>query len=126
MWIGGAYLLANAACGPIWAKCSDIWGRKPILLTVVALFAGASIIAATSVSMAMLVAARALQGVGAGGCTQLVFVTISDLFSVRERGLYLGLTELVWALAGGLGPIMGGAFTQVSKLRKTCCSISAT
>jgi MFS family permease len=28
IWIGGAYLLANAAAGPIWAKCSDIWGRK--------------------------------------------------------------------------------------------------
>lgn len=112
MWIGGAYLLANAACGPIWAKCSDIWGRKCILLVVVALFACASVVAATSVSMNMLIAARALQGVGAGGCTQLVFITISDLFSVRKRGLYLGLTELVWALAGGLGPILGGAFTQ--------------
>lgn len=112
MWIGGAYLLANAASGPIWAKCSDIWGRKPILLVVVALFFCSSIVAATSVSMNMLIAARALQGTGAGGCTQLVFITISDLFSVRKRGLYLGLTELVWALAGGLGPILGGAFTE--------------
>lgn len=117
MWIGGAYLLANAASGPIWAKCSDIWGRKPILLFAVALFAGASIVAATSVSMNMLIAGRALQGTGAGGCTQLVFITISDLFSVRKRGLYLGLTELVWALAGGLGPILGGAFTEYVSFR---------
>ena len=31
-WIGGAYLIANAAAGPIWTKLSDIWGRKPLLL----------------------------------------------------------------------------------------------
>jgi hypothetical protein len=38
VWIGGAYLLANAAGGPIWAALSDIWGRKPILLVVVVWF----------------------------------------------------------------------------------------
>ena len=117
MWIGGAYLLANAACGPIWAKCSDIWGRKAILLLVVALFSSASILAALSTSMPMLIAGRALQGVGGGGCTQLVFITISDLFSVRKRGLWLGVTEMVWALAGGLGPILGGLFTELVSWR---------
>lgn len=38
VWIGGAYLLANAAGGPIWAALSDIWGRKPVLLIVVVWF----------------------------------------------------------------------------------------
>ena len=112
MWIGGAYLLAMAACGPIWAKSSDIWGRKPILLIAVAIFTFASVIAATAVNMSMLIAARALQGCAGGGCIQLVFITISDLFSVRKRSLYLGFTEFVWGLAGGLGPILGGAFTE--------------
>ncbi|KAK5116753.1 hypothetical protein LTR62_007427 [Meristemomyces frigidus] len=113
VWIGGAYLLANAATGPVWAKCSDIWGRKPAILGAVALFAAASIIAALSVSMKMLVAARALQGTAGGGLLQLVFITISDLFSMRERVLYLGLTEVFWAIAGGAGPLIGGAFTQL-------------
>ncbi|KAK7995221.1 hypothetical protein PG990_013994 [Apiospora arundinis] len=53
VWIGGAYLLANAATGPIWSKCSDIWGRKPLLLAAVALFTGASLLAALSNSMAI-------------------------------------------------------------------------
>ncbi|KAA8641304.1 uncharacterized protein ATNIH1004_002044 [Aspergillus tanneri] len=66
-WIGGAYLLANTAAGPLWAKCSDIWGRKLALLSGVAIFAAASIIAAMSTSMAMLITARALQGTAAGG-----------------------------------------------------------
>ncbi|KAF7122213.1 hypothetical protein CNMCM5793_000170 [Aspergillus hiratsukae] len=111
-WIGGAYLLANAAGACIWAKLSDIWGRKPILLLAVAWFFGSSIICATAVDMLMLIAGRALQGVAGGGLLQLVTIVISDLFSVRHRSLYLGLMEFMWALAGGIGPLLGGAFSQ--------------
>lgn len=111
-WIGAAYLLANAATGPIWAKCSDIWGRKPALLGAVSIFAVASTIAALSTSMRMLIAARALQGTAGGGLMQLVSITISDLFSVRNRALYLGMLGVMWALAGSAGPLIGGALTQ--------------
>ncbi|KAL8793293.1 MAG: hypothetical protein Q9195_004070 [Heterodermia aff. obscurata] len=82
-WIGGAYLLANAAGAPIWAKISDIWGRKPILLVAVAIFGGGSLMCALSNSMEMLIAARALQGVASGGLMQLVNIVISDIFSMR-------------------------------------------
>ncbi|ORX92833.1 major facilitator superfamily domain-containing protein, partial [Clohesyomyces aquaticus] len=57
-WISGAYLLANAAASPIWAKFSDIWGRKLALVGAVLLFGAASIFAALSTSMQMLIAAR--------------------------------------------------------------------
>ena len=117
MWVGGAFLLANAASGPIWAKCSDIWGRKPLLLISVGLFAAASIIAALSTSMPMLIAGRALQGTASGGLTQLATITISDLFSVRKRSLYLGYVGFVWALAGSAGPLVGGAFTEFKTWR---------
>lgn len=83
-WIGGAYLLANAAGACIWAKLSDIWGRKLILLVAVVWFAIGSIICATSVDMQMLIAGRAIQGVAGGGLLQLVTIIISDLFSVRS------------------------------------------
>lgn len=83
MWIGGAYLLGNAAGACIWAKVSDIWGRKPILLLAVAWFFVSSIICATAVNMKMLIAGRALQGLAGGGLIQLVTITISDLFSIR-------------------------------------------
>ncbi|KAJ5612083.1 hypothetical protein N7510_005277 [Penicillium lagena] len=111
-WIGGAYLLANAAGACIWAKLSDIWGRKLILLLAVVWFFISSIICATAVDMPMLIAGRALQGVAGGGLIQLVTIVISDLFSIRHRSLYLGLMELMWALAGGIGPLLGGAFSE--------------
>lgn len=112
VWIGGAYLLANAAAGPIWAKFSDIWGRKFLLLSAVMLFFCSSVLCATAVSIKMLIIGRALQGTAGGGLIQLVLIIISDIFSLRERSLYLGLTEIMWAIAGSVGPILGGAFTE--------------
>ncbi|KAL4936824.1 hypothetical protein BDV06DRAFT_204159 [Aspergillus oleicola] len=112
VWIGGAYLLANAASGNIWANLSDIWGRKPILLSAVTLFFVSSIICATAIDMPMLIVGRSVQGVAGGGLIQLILITISDLFSVRLRSLFLGLMECTWTIAGALGPILGGSFTE--------------
>lgn len=93
---------------PIWAKLSDIWGRKPIILASLLLFFGASILCALARSMPALIAGRAMQGVGGGGLLQLVDITIADLFSLRRRSLFIALTELMWAIAAGIGPVLGG------------------
>ncbi|KAL0475181.1 major facilitator superfamily domain-containing protein [Neurospora intermedia] len=111
-WIGSAYLLANAATAPMWGKISDIWGRKPILLMTVGVFWIGSLICALSKNMGMLLAARAIQGVGGGGIIILVNICISDLFSMRKRGIYFGVMGMVWALASAIGPILGGTFTS--------------
>ncbi|KAH8647372.1 MFS drug transporter [Xylariales sp. PMI_506] len=117
VWIGSAYLLANAGASPIWARFSDIWGRKPALLGSVALFAVGSTLAAASTSMSMLIAARALQGVAGGALMQLVIITVSDLFSVRQRSMYNALMGVIWAVAGGTGPLIGGALSQLASWR---------
>lgn len=83
VWIGGAYLLANAAGSPVWAKLSDIWGRKAVLLCVVTWFAASSIICATAKNMNDLIIGRAFQGTAGGGVSQMVFITLSDIFSMR-------------------------------------------
>ncbi|EAW10844.1 putative MFS transporter [Aspergillus clavatus NRRL 1] len=111
-WVGGAYLLANAAAAPVWAKLSDIWGRKPIILIVVVWFMLSSILCAAAVNMTMLIAGRALQGTAGGGLMQLVMIVVSDLFSVRQRSLYLGILEFMWTISGGLGPVLGGVFSE--------------
>ncbi|KAF2667620.1 MFS general substrate transporter, partial [Microthyrium microscopicum] len=111
-WIGAAYLLASAASGPLWTKCSDIWGRKLALLSATVLFGAASVLAALSSSMTMLISARALQGAAGGGLGGLVSVTISDLVSVRERAKYFAALGLMWAVAGAAGPAVGGVLTE--------------
>jgi MFS family permease len=82
------------------------------LLVAVIVFSASSIICALAVNMKMLIAGRAIQGTAGGGLILLVNIVVSDLFSVRNRSLYLGLLEFVWALAAGVGPILGGAFTE--------------
>lgn len=117
VWIGGAYLLANAAAANIWANLSDIWGRKLMLLTATAVFFGSSIICAESVDMTMMIVGRSIQGIAGAGLMQMVTITVSDLFSVRHRSLYFGILECIWAIAGAVGPLMGGAFTETISWR---------
>jgi MFS family permease len=102
IWVGGAYLIANAAAAPIWVKFSDIWGRKPIFLAAVIIFFASSIVCALAVNMKMLITGRAIQGAAGGGLICMVNVGISDLFSVRERSLWLGFCEGVWSVSGAV------------------------
>ncbi|KAK3363148.1 major facilitator superfamily domain-containing protein [Lasiosphaeria hispida] len=111
-WIGSAYMLASAATAPMWGRISDIWGRKSIMLIAVGVFWVGSLLSAVSRNMSMLIAARALQGVGGGGIIILVNICISDLFSMRRRGVYFGVMGMVWAVAGAVGPVLGGVFTS--------------
>ncbi|KAF3390501.1 hypothetical protein F1880_009248 [Penicillium rolfsii] len=110
-WIASSYLLANAACIPLWGKISDIWGRKPIILLANVWFLVGSLICALAKNMAMIVAGRAIQGVGGGGIIIMANISVTDLFSMRDRPMYYGLFGATWAIAGALGPIIGGAFT---------------
>jgi MFS family permease len=111
-WIGGAFLLANAASGPIWAT--------PIILFALAMFFASSAVCATAKTMETLIVGRAFQGAAGGGLILLVHVCISDLFSLRQRSLLMGFTEGIWALAGGIGPVMGGVFASLVSWRWCC------
>jgi len=111
-WVGSSYLLGSAAATPIWGKVSDIFGRKPILLAANIVFLVGSLLSGVSVTMGMLITARAIQGTGAGGLITLVNICIGDIFSPRSRGAYYGMVGGTWALASALGPLVGGAFTE--------------
>lgn len=82
-WMASSYLLANAACIPLWGKISDIWGRKPIILLANFIFLVGSLICALAINLPMILAGRAIQGVGGGGIIVLAQICVSDLFSVR-------------------------------------------
>ncbi|KAF1951550.1 MFS general substrate transporter [Byssothecium circinans] len=111
-WTGSAYLLANAASIPFWGKLSDVFGRKPIILISNSIFLGGSIVCALSISATMLVAGRAVQGLGGGGVNVLVYVCVADMFAIRDRSFYMGIVGAMYAVASALGPVLGGVFAQ--------------
>lgn len=111
-WVGSSYTLAYTSMTPNWGKVSDIWGRKPVLLLAILVFFAGSLMCAVVNDIGAFLAGRAIQGVGAAGLATMVNICISDLFSLRDRGLYFGLTSVVWAFASAVGPVLGGLFTQ--------------
>jgi len=81
------------------------------MLVAQALFFGGSLLCALARDMEGLVAGRAVQGLGASGMGTMVNVIICDTFSPRDRGLYLAVTSVVWAVGSAVGPVVGGSFT---------------
>ncbi|KAI4157529.1 MAG: hypothetical protein LQ342_008216 [Letrouitia transgressa] len=111
VWVGSGYILAYAAITPVWGSVADIWGRKPIMLIAVAIFLAGSLLCALAPNIDVMIAGRAIQGLGASGMSIMVNIVISDMFSLRERGLYLAITSIVWAVGSAVGPVIGGIFT---------------
>ncbi|KAG9571350.1 MFS general substrate transporter, partial [Aureobasidium melanogenum] len=111
-WVGSAYNLASTASTPLWAKLSDVIGRKSALLAANAIFLAGSLLAALSHSILVLIGGRCLQGIGGGGMMILNTIIISDLFPLEDRAKYYGLSAIVWAIASALGPMLGGVFTS--------------
>ncbi|OTA53946.1 hypothetical protein K449DRAFT_417154 [Hypoxylon sp. EC38] len=111
-WIGTAYLLPAAAATPPWGKISDIFGRKPILLSSIVVFFIGSLIGALANNINALIAGRVIQGTGGGGILGLSATVVGDVCSPRDRSKYYGVLGVTWGLACGLGPVVGGAFAE--------------
>ena len=111
-WTGSAYLLSNAASVPVWGRISDVFGRKPVILTANAIFFCGSVICAVSPTAPLLITGRGIQGLGGGGVVVLAHICVSDLFEIRNRSFYLGILGAVWATASALGPVLGGVFAE--------------
>ncbi|KAI0967572.1 putative MFS transporter [Xylaria arbuscula] len=111
IWIGSAFILGFTAVTPIWGSVADLWGRKPIILLALAIFLVGSFLCALSPNIGTLIAARVVQGIGASGMGVMVNTIICDMFSLRDRGLYLAITSVVWAVGSAVGPVLGGIFT---------------
>jgi EmrB/QacA subfamily drug resistance transporter len=111
-WLFSIYLLAQAVSVPIFAKFTDLMGRKPIMLIGIGLFVLGSILCGIAWSMPALIAFRALQGLGAGAVMPTSMTIIGDIYSVAERARVQGYVASVWALSSVVGPTLGGIFVD--------------
>jgi multidrug resistance protein len=112
-WLFSAYLLGQAVTTPIYAKLSDVFGRKPILLLGIAVFLLGSILCATAWNMLALIVFRAVQGLGAGAVQPTAMTIVGDIYTVAERARVQGYLASVWAISSVVGPMLGGVFAQL-------------
>lgn len=96
-----------------------------MLLTALTFFTAGAIIGALSNGFTALLIGRSIQGVGGGGIQALTNVIITDLAPLRERGKYVGIIAMMWAIGTVTGPVIGGVFTEkVSWVRKEPPSVT--
>jgi EmrB/QacA subfamily drug resistance transporter len=111
-WVVTSTLLTTAISTPVWGKLADLFNRKLLIQIAITIFVLATAAAGFSQDPGMMIAFRAVQGVGAGGLAALSMVIMADIISPRERGRYMGLFGAVMAVATVGGPLLGGVITD--------------
>ena len=110
-WVVTGYLLAQTIVTPIYGKLGDLYGRKVVLQSAIALFLVGSALCGVSQSMFQLILFRAVQGLGGGGLNVTTQAVVGDIVAPRDRGRYQGIFGAVFGLASVAGPLLGGYFT---------------
>lgn len=112
-WVGAAYLLTNAIFIPITGRLGDLYGRKPFVIASILVFSLASALCGLATTMGMLVAARAVQGIGGGMLIGAAFASVSDLFpEPMVRARWQAILSVTFGIASGVGPVLGGWMTE--------------
>ncbi|MFG1825542.1 MFS transporter [Microbispora bryophytorum] len=120
-WVITATLLATTVSTPIWGKLADLMSKKILIQLGLTVYVIGSAIAGLSQNPTMLIAARVIQGLGAGGLTALTQVIMAAMISPRERGRYSGYLGAVFAVATIGGPLVGGLIVDTSWLGWRWC-----
>ncbi|KAI0888580.1 drug resistance transporter EmrB/QacA subfamily [Annulohypoxylon maeteangense] len=116
-WVVTAYLITYTGFLVVYAKFSDILGRKLLILVAIAFFTIFSIVCGSISNMIQLIVFRSLQGVGASGIYAMVTVIQPELVPPEKWGNYIAVVSLVSVLSSVLGPILGGAINDHSSWR---------
>jgi EmrB/QacA subfamily drug resistance transporter len=111
-WVVTSYLLASTIVTAVVGKLGDIFGRKKVFQVAVLLFLAGSVLCGLAQSMGMLVASRALQGLGGGAITVTAVAVIGEVIPLRDRGRYQGALGAVFGVTTVVGPLLGGLFTD--------------
>lgn len=111
-WALAAYLLAFASFLIVGGRLGDIFGRRKLLLIGLALFGGASLLGGLAPSVAVLIAARAIQGVGAAMFFPGTLSIIRNALPAEKVGRAIGSLTAVATVGIAMGPFIGGALTD--------------
>jgi EmrB/QacA subfamily drug resistance transporter len=113
-WTVNAYVLSYAVLLLTGATLGDLFGRRRMFVSGIVLFTAASAAAALAPSTGLLIAARAVQGIGGAIVTPLTLTLLAEAFPPAKRGVALGVWSAISGMAVALGPLVGGAVIQAA------------
>ena len=110
-WVFSIYLLTSTVAMPVYGRLADIHGRRRLILVAIGVFLTGAIVCAFARSMPQLIAARAIQGLGAAGLVPIALTVSGDLYSLEQRARVQALFSGVWGFAALVGPLVGAFLT---------------
>ncbi len=111
-WVFTLYLLVTVVSIAVASTLADRYGRRPVYLACIGLFAAGSLLAIASPNYTVFLLARAIQALGAGGIFPVATAAIGDVIPPQRRGAALGMVAATWGLAAVIGPTVGGLVTH--------------
>ncbi|KAI1135810.1 MFS general substrate transporter [Hypoxylon sp. FL0543] len=117
VWISNVFFLTSAAVQPLCGQLSNLFGRRHLALSIVAIYIIGSGVCGGARNPAMLIAGRAIQGAGSGGINMIIDVIISDLVPLRQRGNFIAIILAVYGVGTTLGPFLGGVIVENTSWR---------
>ncbi|HUR93546.1 MAG TPA: MFS transporter [Gemmatimonadales bacterium] len=116
-WVVEAYMLFLASLLLVGGALGDRWGRRRVFVLGTMIFAAASAACGLAANAWMLIAARAVQGIGAALLVPGSLALISTNFSSERRGRAIGTWASVTSIAGGAGPVVGAWLVELLSWR---------
>ena len=110
-WLLTGYLLAASVGTSILGRLGDMYGKERLLLWTLVILAGGTLLAAVSSSLALLIAARFIQGAG-GGIFPLAYGIVRDEFPAEKVAGGIGMLSAILGIGGGLGIVLSGVILE--------------
>ncbi|KAF2762644.1 MFS general substrate transporter [Pseudovirgaria hyperparasitica] len=132
-WAGTSSLIANTVFQVLYGRLSDIFGRKVIYLSAIALLVVADVLCSIAPNAYAFYVFRGMAGVANGGINSLTMMIVSDVVTLKQRGKYQGILGACIGLGNTFGPLVSGAFAQYLTWRGffwllapmgACCAVS--
>jgi MFS family permease len=111
-WVALAYTLSYLGCAVIFTRLADIYGRRNAYIAAFVIFLAFSLGCGFSTSLTTLLVCRTLQGIGGSGLYSLTFVILPEISPPKMFQAIGALAGAVVAMAGVLGPVLGGVITH--------------